>query len=99
MFGKATWFRTKTTGWGLHPATWQGWGYMAGWIGVIAIPFLILLSRQQGPESLVWLAASLATLSWDVRSIRHALDPAAARPVMFIADDGSCESYAGVRRS
>ncbi|MBU4536527.1 hypothetical protein KJ603_00620 [Patescibacteria group bacterium] len=39
MIGKSKWFkRRKYSGWGLTPATWQGWAY----IGVFLIPVIIV---------------------------------------------------------
>jgi hypothetical protein len=91
MFGKSVWFRPKTARWGLHPTTWQGWAYSMGWIGVIALPFVALISRQQIPESLIWLTASLGTFAWDVRAIRRELQPQIGHAVLFIHEDGTTE--------
>ncbi len=39
MFGKPQWFRRrKYGGWGLFPATWQGWAYVAALI----IPIILI---------------------------------------------------------
>ena len=39
MFGKPQWFkRRKYGGWGLYPATWQGWAY----IGVLILPIMLI---------------------------------------------------------
>ena len=93
MFGKPQWFRLKTASWGLHPIAWQGWVYSIAWMGVIAAPFLALISRHQAPESLVWLTASLSALALDVRSIRKSLQPQADRAVLYIGEDGASEQY------
>ena len=38
MLGKTHWFkRRKYTGWGLFPATWQGWVYIAIAVGLIML--------------------------------------------------------------
>ena len=38
MLGKALWFkRRKYSGWGLVPATWQGWVYLAAAIALIML--------------------------------------------------------------
>ncbi len=90
MFGKSEWFRPKLVGWGLHPVAWQGWAYSLAWIGVIAAPFVALVSRHQAPEALVWLTASLSALGWDVRGLRRELRQG-NDPVLYIGEDGTCE--------
>ena len=81
MFGNPTWFRPKIVGWGIRPATWQGWAYTAGWIGVMVVPFWMLLLRSQGLEALAWLGCSLGLLWYDVAQIRRSLiPPVVARP-------------------
>lgn len=74
MFGKPEWFKPKTIGWGLHPVTWQGWGYTAAWCGVLVVPFLVLLSWHPQPpvEALTWLAIGVSALVYDVRTILRA---------------------------
>jgi Kef-type K+ transport system membrane component KefB len=37
MIGKPEWFRYRIFGWGLRPATWQGWLYIVSFIGMIFI--------------------------------------------------------------
>ena len=38
MFGKQEWFkRRKYGGWGLYPATWQGWVY----VGIFMVPLMV----------------------------------------------------------
>jgi hypothetical protein len=98
MFGKPDWFRLKTVGWGLRPVTWRGWAYAAAWIGVIAAPFVLLLARHQAPEALVWLTATLGTLGWDVHGIRKEIRGENGRGLLYIGDDGSCETRAARRR-
>ncbi len=45
MLGNPKWFkRRKYTGWGLTPATWQGWAYMG--ILICSIGFVSLLFTQ-----------------------------------------------------
>jgi hypothetical protein len=95
MFGKSEWFQPKTVGWGLHPVTWQGWMYALSWMGVIAAPFVALITRQQAPESLIWLTASLAALLWDVRAIRRELQTGKSpRKVLYIDQEGCCQQIA-----
>jgi hypothetical protein len=72
MFGKPSWFVPKSFGWGLHPVTWQGWAYTFAWVGVIAVPFVVLLTREsQGGglkvfEASIWLMATISALFYDV---------------------------------
>jgi hypothetical protein len=36
MFANPKWFkRRKYTGWGISPRTWQGWCYLAIWLGLL----------------------------------------------------------------
>ncbi|WP_254513272.1 hypothetical protein [Anatilimnocola floriformis] len=89
MFGDPNWFRPKTVGWGLKPITWQGWGYAATWIGVITVPFLLMLSWHMPTQSLVWLAVMSGGLFYDVRDIRKQIQRAqfqAAAPPPVAAD-------------
>lgn len=58
MIGKAEWFRRrKYFGWGLAPATWQGWAYVAAMIaaifGVQALPF-------PGESAKTWVMLAVA---------------------------------------
>ena len=76
MFGKPEWFRKKRFGWGLHPVTRQGWIYAAIWGGVISLPVVMLVSRQQTPEALIWFALSTGALIWDSRHIMKQMDDA-----------------------
>ena len=102
MFGDHTWFRPKTTGWGLTPTVWQGWAYAAAWIGVITLPFLLMLGLEMPIQSLVWLGVMTGGLVYDVRDIRRQIQRAnfqAAQPpvvadkdVLYIGD-----SEAGTR--
>jgi hypothetical protein len=73
MFGKPHWFRPKRYGWGLKPIAWQGWAYALVWTLVLALPFLLLLARQQPVEAALWLALSLAALGYDVGQILRAI--------------------------
>ena len=72
MFGKPNWFVPKTFGWGLNPVTWQGWAYMLGWVGVMVVPFVVLLTREsQGGglkvvEASIWLVATMSAMIYDV---------------------------------
>lgn len=76
MFGKPDWFKEKRIGWGITPICRQGWGYTAVWVGVLTMPFVLLISQHLVFESLVWLAAAMGALVWDVRQILAAMRPA-----------------------
>ena len=93
MFGKPEWFREKR----------NGWGYAAGWTGVIGFPFALLVERHQGVEALIWLATSMLLLLWDAREIVTAKHRGAATDaatdVLYIGDDESeIEQQAATRR-
>ena len=48
MLGKSQWFaRRKYGGWGIRPATWQGWAYIAA----VILPFIALNSLDAITES------------------------------------------------
>jgi hypothetical protein len=98
MFGKAEWFRPKATGFGLHPVTWRGWLYALAWGAVIGTPFIGLMARHQGPEAVVWLLAALGMLSWDVRGIRRGFADSNDQKVLYIGEDGACQSLAAAGR-
>lgn len=89
MFGNPDWFRAKTIGWGLTPTRWQGWAYAGAWTAAITVPFVMLLTRQLVPEAMVWVAASVGALVWDVRQILRAMQaPVAVKnDVFYIGDD------------
>jgi hypothetical protein len=92
MFGKPEWFRDKTFGWGLTPITWQGWLYTLAWMGVIAGPFVLLLSRENPLGAGTWMTAMIAALVWDVWMIKRARQaalkpPVKNEPVLYIGDD------------
>jgi hypothetical protein len=84
MFGKPDWFKAKRFGWGLTPICWQGWSYTAAWLGVLIVPFLLLIVQHLAVESLVWLIAAMGTLAWDVRQILIAMRRAAEDDVLYI---------------
>lgn len=88
MFGKPEWFRKKAWGWGLVPVTWQGYAYTAAWCALFVIPFVALVASRRVPEALIWLAASVGGLYWDVRQM-YAAKSAAPPPsdVLYIGDD------------
>ena len=69
MFGNPQWFRPKAIGWGLVPVSFRGWLYTGGWIGAIALPFLLLLGRGQPVEAITWMTLGLGALAYDVRQI------------------------------
>jgi hypothetical protein len=97
MFGKPDWFKDKKVGWGLTPIKWQGWAYTLVWGAVIAGPFLLLISRENGMGAGVWMLAAMGGLIWDVWQIkraRYAPPVAAAKkkePVLYIGDDEATE--------
>ena len=69
MFGNPQWFRPKAIGWGLVPVSFKGWLYTGGWIGAIAVPFLLLISRGQALEAFTWMTLGVGALAYDVRQI------------------------------
>jgi hypothetical protein len=69
MFGNPQWFRPKAIGWGLVPVSFKGWLYTGGWIGAIAVPFLLLISRGQPMEAFTWMTLGIGALAYDVRQI------------------------------
>lgn len=92
MFGKPEWFVDKTFGWGLVPVTWQGWAYTFAWCGVIATPFVVLLTQHKPSSAAIWMVAGIVALVWDVWQIkkRRQADLAKSRePDLYINDDGA----------
>ena len=90
MFGRQSWFSMVRGKSDLRPRTWQGWMYLAAWLGVLVVPYLLLVSRHLAPEAFVWLVASLAALAWDVRRIRRsAAEPLDVREIFVIDDQGA----------
>ncbi|MDA1052215.1 MAG: hypothetical protein O3C40_17295 [Planctomycetota bacterium] len=85
MFGKPDWFKKKRLGWGITPICWQGWSYSAIWVGVLVLPFLLLIGEHLVLESLVWLGAAMGALVWDVRQILTAMRPA-DEDVLYIGE-------------
>lgn len=93
MFGKPEWFREKRSGRGLCPVCWQGWSYTACWLGVICLPFLMLLASRGVGAALVWIAATIGLLIWDVRQVRLAKRNAGkAEDLFYIGDDAQVTS-------
>ena len=86
MFGKPDWFKKKRFGWGITPIRWQGWVYTATWIGVLIIPFLLLIGQHLMVESLLWLIAAMGTFVWDVRQILSAMRSVAKDDVLYIGE-------------
>lgn len=97
MFGRSEWFRTKASGFGLQPVTWKGWAYALVWSTVIAAPFVALMARHQGPEAVVWLLASFGLLGWDVRGIRRGFAESTDQRVLYIGEDGACDTLVCVK--
>ena len=87
MFGKPEWFEEGRLGFGLKPVSWQGWAYSGGWVAVIALPTLALMSQRLGVESLIWMAAAITAAIWDVRSIWREKQPQQPDDVLYIDDD------------
>ena len=79
MFGKPEWFVPKKFGWGLTPVTKEGWIYAGVWLGVLLLPFLVLLfyfgetGLERGIKAFVWLGAMIAFLIFDVKLILRAM--------------------------
>jgi hypothetical protein len=76
MFGNPQWFRPKAIGWGLIPVSFKGWLYTGGWIGAIAVPFTLLLTRGQPLEAFTWMTLGIGALAYDVRQILRTFRPA-----------------------
>jgi hypothetical protein len=96
MFGKTTWFREKKVGWGVRPATWQGWAYSAAWMLVVTAPFLfLLLVMHRTPEAAIWMGVSLVAMFLDVRSIARQIRAEVRRKedenILYIGDDDAGE--------
>ena len=73
MFGKPDWFKVKRIGWGITPVCRQGWCYLGLWVGVLVLPFVLLISQRLAVESLVWLTAAMGAFVWEVRQILAAM--------------------------
>ncbi|MFH2020241.1 MAG: hypothetical protein ABIJ34_02440 [archaeon] len=57
MIGKPEWFTYRVFGWGLRPRTWQGWAYIAVFVG------LIMATTQIFAETMkAWLFAGLMAI-------------------------------------
>ncbi len=84
MFGKPDWFKAKRFGWGITPISWQGWSYTANWVGIVILPFLLLIGQHLAVESILWLTAAMGTLVWDVRQILTAMRSVADKDVLYI---------------
>ncbi len=85
MFGKPEWFKKKQNGLGITPVSRQGWRYSAGWLAVLLLPFLVLVSERLVVESLVWMIAGCGALMWDVRQILKAMGDS-TDDVLYIDD-------------
>ena len=86
MFGKPDWFMKQRLCWGITPICWQGWSYTTIWVGILIVPFLVLIGEHLVVESLLWLIAAMSTLVWDVRQILTAMRSVAAGEVFSIDD-------------
>lgn len=45
MIGKPEWFKYRIFGWGLAPKTWQGWVYVAVFVGIIGLITAIAINE------------------------------------------------------
>ena len=68
MVGKPNWFkRRKYGGWGLTPATWQGWAYIAIFVAILFgtqnIPFATTIQKT---IATIFIAAIIAVLALGV---------------------------------
>jgi hypothetical protein len=107
MFGKPQWFRPKAIGWGLTPIKWQGWVYSLLWVGAIALPFVVLIVRQQPLEAFAWMGLGVGALVYDVRQILLAMNPPKASVettiaksddnVLYIMDDSQTHARVPTR--
>jgi hypothetical protein len=89
MFGKPEWFKKKTWGWALVPATRQGWVYSVLAALAVLLPGFVLLTSGRKPEALVWLLVSACAVYWDARQVARAMSHPAGerRDVLYIGDD------------
>lgn len=93
MFGKPEWFRDHRFGWGLSPATWQGWVYTTVWGMAMTGPFILLMGRGNEHGAGVWMAVAIAALIfdvWQIKRARNAPPPVAVvkkDPVLYIGDE------------
>lgn len=104
MFGKPAWFIPKAFGWGIHPVTWQGWVWLAGWLAVMLLPYAVFLSDKptRWTEGFIWLTAMAAVMIFDVWQILAAMKPlsgnsptsttSAERPGQNTRSEGKAES-------
>ena len=87
MFGKPEWFKENVWGWGITPVAWQGWAYTAAWVTIATVPYLAFYFSGRLPEALIWLAAMIVGLVWDVRQILAAKHPKPVQDVLYIGDE------------
>jgi hypothetical protein len=93
MFGKPEWFVTKTSGWALKPAHWQGWIYTLTWAFVVVGPFLFLALRSQFLEAGVWITTAMAGFTWDTRDIlRQMKQRTEVEEFFYIGENGGHEA-------
>src|SRR5690606_33186781 len=91
-FGKAEWFRERAGRQRIESVHWKGTIYRGLWLTAIALPALLLLVSQRGPEMLVWLVASGGLFAWDWRQVKRGLHHQAVGAgrgcdVFYIGDD------------
>lgn len=89
MFAKPHWFQPTTKRWALRPASWQGWAYASIWVGVVVLPFMLLIGSGRVVESLIWAVASLGGLAWDLNDVRRTRRAQAeVEDLLYIGEDG-----------
>jgi hypothetical protein len=70
MIGKKEWFkRRKYLGWGLQPATWQGWAYT----GAMIAPLIVMQYFPMNEASLAMIVVWLVLAAIDLVSIMISL--------------------------
>ncbi len=88
MFGKPEWFTQSACCHYMKPASLMGWGYLAVWIVVVALPATLLGVLGKGfPEAVIWLLFSLGALFTDLRGIWRRLQAERDRNLLYISDE------------
>lgn len=63
MIGKAKWFkRRKYGGWGVAPKTWQGWAYLAVFIGLALLIQILPFGTEQHKMIATMILAGLVVI-------------------------------------
>jgi len=89
MFGKPTWFRKHTFGWGLTPICWQGWVYTLVLASGIAIPFNFLMFVWPGNivQAMIWFVAAVGFVIWDAREMMRAMEQEERKSLFHIGEE------------